>query len=636
MNPPAGFWLALFAANAALPCAVASAQSIEELRGLSIEELADVDISSVSKAREALSDAPAAVFVITREDIARSAATTIPELLRLAPNLQVAQTSASGYVITARGLSGNDAAQNFTNKLLVLIDGRSAYTPLYSGVYWDMQDVVLSDIDRIEVISGPGATLWGANAVNGVINIITRRAAATQGLLAEATGGARERSGSLRYGMRLGEQVTARLYVRGIDADGTRSADGQPDNDSWHRIQGGFRLGWTPGEADLVTIQGDAYGATVRQPGAAAEDLRGANIMARWTRTATNGDALQVQGYYDHTQRATPADGGRLSLDTLDLDVQQGLSLGAAHDLVVGGGVRRNLYHLTGTETLSFDPPGRTLMLANVFAQDSIALTPRLRLTAGLKLEREPYVGVAVLPNVRLSWKPVEDVLLWSAVSRAVRAPTPFDRDVVEKIDGQPFVLGSDSFRTEKLTAFEAGARVRATSRASLSLSAYYNLYDDLRSVELDVARLVLSWGNGLRGHSWGLEAWGNYAPVHWWRLSAGFNLLREDFAFKPGASGLLGVSQLGNDPRHQATLRSSMNLGRDLSLDADFRYVGPRPDPRVPGYAELGGKIGWRAARHLLLSLSAQNLLHDYHQEYPAPANLVPRRVFMGAQWRW
>jgi iron complex outermembrane receptor protein len=620
-----------------LTAASARAQSIEDLRDLSLDELANVNISSVSKTNEALSDAPAAVFVITHDDIVRSGATTLPEILRLAPNLYVAQMNASHYTITARGLSGNQSDQNFTNKLLVLIDGRSVYTPLYSGVYWDMQDVLPDDIERIEIVSGPGATMWGANAVNGVINIITRRSGETQGLLATADGGSRERTGGLRYGGRLGNTVNARIYLNALDQNETRTAAGAPANDDWWRIQGGFRLDWTPNDMNAVTFQGDLMHSRSDEFTSGDELTHSRNFLARWTRSEGDGGALEVQAYYDNEGRHTQDDGGAFSIDTYDLYVQHNNSAGAKNDFVWGGGVRASRFNIDGNASIFFDPPQRTLLLANAFAQYGWAFAARAKLTLGLKVEKDPYVCASLLPNARLSWKPADAILLWSAVSRAVRSPTPFDRDVVEVLGGVRFLTGNDAFRTEKLTAFEAGTRIQASSRASFSVSTYYNLYDDLKAIEVTPTTFTpLVWSNAMKGHTYGLEAWGDFSVTDWWKLSAGLNLLHEDLRFKAGASGILGVAQAGDDPRHQETLSSTFNISRTFTIEANFRHVGRLPDPVVPAYSEIGGRIGWRISDRMQVSVSGLNLLHKWHQELPVDAaNQVPRSIMAGLKWR-
>jgi iron complex outermembrane receptor protein len=468
------FWIAVIAALAPIGHG-ARAQSVEDLQNMSIDQLANIDVSSVTKARESLSDAPAAIYVITHDDIVRSGATSVPEILRLAPNLFVAQTSASTWVITARGFSGNAQAQNFSDKLLVLIDGRTVYSPLFSGVYWDMQDVLVEDIDRIEVISGPGATLWGANAVNGVINIITRKSSETQGGLLEVGGGNLESEVSLRYGGKIGPDLTWRVYAKDFfDAD-TVTSTGAPTHDNWSKPQGGFRFDWTPASGDAVSVQGDAYQGYEAQQGAANEDISGADVLARWNHAWQNGATLQVQAYWDRTERSTQDNGGGLLLNTFDLDLQNNFSLGARNSVVVGAGFRIDQYRITNTSSLLFAPPDGHLDLANVFVQDSVSLARSLTLILGVKLEDDPYSGLSPLPSVRLSWKPADEVLLWAAVSRAIRSPTPFDTDVVEKIGPIVYLVGNPDFRPESLIAYEIGARAQPTPRLSFSVSTYYN-----------------------------------------------------------------------------------------------------------------------------------------------------------------
>ncbi|HTK35893.1 MAG TPA: TonB-dependent receptor [Caulobacteraceae bacterium] len=608
--------------------AVAYAQTVEDLQQMSIRELANIDILSVTKTMEPLNSAPAAIYVITHDDIVRSGANSVPEILRLAPNLQVAQTSASAYVITARGMSGSSQAQNFANKLLVLIDGRTVYSPLFEGVYWDMQDVLPEDIERIEVISGPGATLWGANAVNGVINIITRTARQTQGGTIELSGGDQTRSASLQYGGRIGDDLAWRAYVKDFYVSDSATAAGDKAGDHWSKPQGGFRLDWSPPSGDMVTLQGDAYNGSEHLGTGGSEDITGHNLLARWTHPGPSGSSLQVQAYYDRVERGSTADSGRFTQDMYDLDVQHSFSLGRAHQVVWGAGVRLTKYEINSTGGLIFSPSSRTLDLTNAFVQDSVALTSTTKLILGIKLEDDPYSHLTPLPSVRISWNPKAPILLWAAASRAIRSPTPFDRDVIEKIGPTVFLVGGSAWQPERLTAYEFGARAEPTDRLSFSVSAYYNVYDDLRTIEpTPVTFLPLQWGNGMRGYTYGMEAWGDYRVAPWWRISAGLNLLSEHLKFRSGASKILGLPQAGDDPRAQASLKSSMNLDRRVAVDADLRYVGALPDPRVPSYVELGGRIGWNVTDRVQLSLSGINLLHARHQEFPAPAATEARR---------
>jgi iron complex outermembrane receptor protein len=599
---------------------------------LSIEDLSKVDISSVTKSSEALSDAPAAIYVISHDDIIRSGARTIPEMLRLAPNLEVAQINANQYAISARGFNSSLA-----DKLLVLIDGRIVYSPLYAGVYWDVQYVLPEDIERIEVISGPGATLWGANAVNGVINIITRKSSDTQGGVAEAGVGNHERRGSIQYGGTPANNFSYRAYADSAANDSFRTATGMGANDSWTMPQGGFRLDWTP-PGDSVTAQGDIYHLSESEPGSPNDSIGGQNLLMRWDHDLGGGESLQLLTYWDETQRFTESGGGGFDLNTFDVEVQHSFNVAGWNDIVWGAGDRASAYKIDGIPSIIFVPSTRTLNFSDIFAQDTISLPESLKLTLGLKLEDEPYSGPALLPSVRLSWKASSDVLFWSAVSRAVRAPTPFDRDL--QLGGSPPILvGGQDFQPEKLTAYEIGTRVQPLPELSFSISGFYNDYDQLRSVEYSpVTLLPLYWGNMMYGDSYGVEAWGTYRITDWWRLSAGLNLQHENFKFRPGSAMITGsIASPGDDPNHQASLRSSMNLPEGFTLDVDLRNVGKLHAPYVPSYFELNGRIGWQMTKSVEVSFSAMNLLHAQHVEFASsPSVEIPRSFFVDVQWRF
>jgi len=640
MRRSSGFTASFVAAAALASGAPAAAQTIQDLQAMSIGQLESIDVTSVTKNNEALSDAPAAVYVITEDAIRRSGAASLPEILRLAPNLEVDQISSSRYIITARGFSGNIADQNFANQILVLNDGRTVYSPLYSGVYWDVQDVVPEDIERIEVVSGPGATLWGANAVNGVVNIITKKASETQGGLLDITAGNLEQSASLQYGGQIRDDLAYRLYVRDYLGGDTELANGNSAHDHWSKPQGGFRLDWTPSDADSLTFQGDAYSGGENQPGLPQNAITGQNLVARWIHGWDDGSSLQVQSFYDQTTRGTPGN-GHFDLDMYDLDFQHSFNWGSWNRIVWGGGVRFSDYRIDGTASLFFVPPSRTLGLSNAFVQDSISLASELTAILGFKLEDDPYSGATALPSARLSWKLSENSLLWAAVSRAIRSPTPFDVDVAERVGTAVALNGDQDFLSATLVAYEIGARTVIGPQITLSASAYYNDYDRLRSVEITTGPatvLNLTWGNNLRGHNYGLEAWADYQPADWWHLSASLNELCQHFDFTPAATAaFIGVSQLGDDPDTSATLRSSMNLGSGVEWEADFRYVGTLPNPHVASYVELNSSIGWQMTDRVRLALSGFNLLHDRHYEFPpSEASAVPRSYSVGLQWRF
>jgi len=630
--------LAILLSSVSLLPAHAQQVADADIQQLSIEQLADVEITSVSKAPQPLSTAAAAVYVISHDDVIRSGATSVPEMLRLAPNLEVMQTSPASYEITARGFNGNNAAQNFPDKLLVLIDGRSVYTPLYSGVYWDMQDVLPEDVERIEVISGPGGTLWGANAVNGVINIITRKAADTQGGLLTVGVGDQYSSSAVQYGGSLADNVDYRLYAKDFWQRAFDSSAGTSAHDSWTKPQGGFRVDWDQTQ-DQVTLQGDIYSGAEGQLGAPDQIIGGGNFTAHWQHKLDDNSSFQLLTYYDETQRNV-TDAGGFVLNTYDIEGQHNFSLGSWNNIVWGAGDRILQYGITNQEgtasSLLWQPGHRTLNLGDIFAQDRIPLADTVELTVGLKLENDPYSGISPMPSGRLSWQVAPDHMVWGAVSRAVRSPTPFDTDVVEKLDTTTFLTGNANFLPEQVTAYELGYRGQLFSRVSLSVSVFDNLYDDLKDIEpTPVTTLPLLWANTLKGNVHGVEAWASFQALDWWRLDLGFNAQHEDLSFQPGSSKLLGIAQAGDDPHHQASLRSSMNLPYDLNFDADFRYVGALPNPALPEYVELNSRLAWKISDTLSVALAGYNLLHGHHLEYVG-GDEIRRSVYFETRLRF
>lgn len=597
-------------AVAAVACASAARAEVpDDLSQLSIEELANIEVTSVSRRAEPLSEAPAAVYVVTNEDVRRAGVLTLPEALRLAPNLDVARLDALTYSITARGFNSFQAS----NKLLVLIDGRTVYTPLFSGVFWEQQTVMLEDLERIEVISGPGGTLYGANAVNGVISVISRDAHDTQGGLLSGAVSNTDLSFAARYGDKIGQNGAFRVYAMGFDRGETLTTSGTDAGDGGDGLQAGFRADWR-GEADSFTLQGDIYDYGVEPSGGFSTpgvELHGHNLLGRWTRRLANESALTVQAYYDSAER--PAPDLSDSLQTFDLQAQYAFAVGGRHNLVVGGG-----YRWTQDEFVNrlnpyvVNPESRSAGVGNIFIQDKIALSDRLALTLGVKLEDSVFTGADLLPNVLLAWQVSDTALLWAAVSRGVRNPSLLERE----LEG-PGLLEPHIFQPERLTAYEAGYRGQPAPNTSLSVSVYYNRYDGIRTTEiLTPGQPILFFGNGIEGETYGLEAWGAYDVSERWRLMAGANLLRKDFAVKPGRFDVANLQAVGNDPDYQLFLRSQVNLPHNLELDVRLRAVGERLTPVIPGYVEGDARLGWRAGETVELYLAGSNLFDNAHPE--------------------
>ena len=592
-----------------------------DLGDLSLEELANIQVTSVSRRPESLSDAASSIFVITGTDIHRAGATTLPEALRLAPNLQVARVDARNYAVTARGFSSA-----FENKLLVLIDGRTVYSPLFSGVYWDVQDVVLEDVERIEVISGPGATLWGANAVNGVINIITKSAAATQGTLITAAGGKDERNGAVRYGGALANGGHYRVYGKYAANDDLNTEKGVRSPTGWHRQQAGFRADWGDAARNAV-VQGDVYDASLHQRGTADIQVRGANLLGRVNHNFAGGSTATVQMYWDHTERDQPLAFVE-HLDTFDLQLQHSVGLGEGHRLVWGGGYRLGHDRVQNGAAFGFLPGTLNLHWANLFAQDEMALRDDLRLTAGLKFEDNNYTGVEVLPTLRLAWNPKPSTLVWSSLSRSVRAPSRIDRDfysptVPAVVKGVPqyAIAGGPDFESEVANVFELGYRAQPLPALSYSATAFYGRYDRLRTLEPNPNGTGSVFRNLADGRTRGIEAWASWQAAKSWRVSGGGVVQRVDTALAAGSRDASGATGLAtSDPSHYWMLRSSYDVAAGQEFDLTLRHVGALEKPAVPSYTAVDLRYGWRIRDGLELSLIGRNLFDPHHAEFGAP----------------
>jgi iron complex outermembrane receptor protein len=577
-------------------------------------------------------EAAAAIFVITRDAIRRSGAMSIAEILRLAPNLHVARLDANNYAITARGFNQPGGT---ANKLLVLIDGRPIYSPLFSGTFWDAQKTFIDDIDRIEVISGPGGTLWGANAVNGVINIITRDAIETRGWNVDARAGTLDQRLGVRGGSSIGANGSIRGYGLGVALGSMIRADGEETGDDWNHMQGGFRGDWRR-NGDRLTLQGDIYrGTGIGNPGTLLSgEISGGNLSSTWLREFRNGSSLSIQAYADRARRILVS-GIDARVDQYAVEGQYDLAIRGGHSVVAGAGLRFTEDEFRpGPGTTFLDPSSRTLHFANVFIHDTLTLGERWKLAGGIKLEDNSYTGLEFMPDVRLTWTPSQRTALWTALSRAVRTPSRFDTDVVNR----NVLNGNPDFESEVVVAWEAGYRGLIGPSLSVSISTFYNWYDALRSIEPSgPAVFPLVIGNAMEGETWGVEAWAEWSIRDSWRLSAGVATLEKDLRIEEGRRDVFGVAFAGNDPQYHWRIRASIDLPRDFDLDLTLRQVGALESPAVDAYLEADAHIGWRVAEAWSLALEGQNLLHESHLEFVNPSlppSEVPRSLTLVARW--
>ena len=620
-----------------------------ELKELSLEELMNIEVTSVSRHPEKLGEVASAIQVITGDDIRRSGASNIPEALKLAANLAVAQRGSHSWGISARGFN-----TELANKLLVMIDGRTVYTPLFSGVFWDRQDYLLQDIDRIEVISGPGGTLWGANAVNGVINIITKNARETRGTYLSAGGGsALQYFARMRYGGMLDSNIHFRAYGKYSQRDNEFLGRGSTASDSWRMGQGGFRIDRESSQKSNFTLQGDVYFGDESLTAGGAAKVSGGNILGRWSKTFSDDASMTLQLYFDRTHLSTaapaliinsiqfaPAGTFKDDLHTYDIDFQHRFGLSDYNHVVWGVGYRLTHDVVGNAPTLAFFPLVLDQNLFSAFVQDEIMLGENLFFTLGTKVEHNYYTGVEVEPSAQLRWNFVANQVLWAAVARAVRAPSRIDREISQPAPPYLVVLaGGENFISETVLAYELGYRGQLGSKIAASISAFYNVYRNVRSTSTTpTVILPFYFENNLEGETYGFEFSANYQPVDWLRLRGGYNLLKTSIRIKSGQQDFNNALNETADPEHQFSLRSSIDLS-DLELDAQLRWVdvlhnnnGPTVGT-VPSYAELDVRLGWNATESLEFSLVGRNLLHDHHPEYgfPSPARTEIRRGAYG-----
>jgi len=663
-------WIASTAFAALAADRDSDAASTAALADLSLEELGKITISSVSRREEKLADAPAAVAVITGEDIRRSGVTSLAEALRMAPGLEVARVDSHEWAITARGF--NDL---FANKLLVLIDGRTIYNPIFAGVYWDVQTTLLEDIERIEVIRGPGATVWGANAVNGVINIITRSARNTQGGIVSAGGGTEDRGfASFRYGGKLSENAFYRVYGTYFNRDEAVLAQGGGAGDAWQLGQGGFRVDWDATQGNLLTLQADGYGASFDQTATTSSltppysstsrssvGAAGGNVLGRWTRTFSQESELALQTYYDRATR----DSSHEDISTFDVDLHHRFPLGSWNSVGWGLGYRLIADDFPTTFSTAFVPERQNAQLFSAFLQDEIQLVPdHLSMTLGSKLEHNDYTGVEVQPSGRILWKPTDKHSFWGAVSRAVRTPsraesgvrfrqTVLPPGVAGPLPAVPTILGSSSFEAEDLLAYELGYRAQLRKNLSVDLATFYNVYDGLRSIEVGApfvetapapTHLVLPFttANRISGETYGVELAASMSVFDWWRVRASYTYLQLHVHTDAGSTDATDEHAYeGSSPHHQFAVHSAMDLPGHLELNTAVRYVDQLDALNVPSYVALDLRVAWHASKHLELALVGQNLLDNQHPEFKASfvttnPTEIERAVYGKVTWRF
>src|SRR5437016_3347406 len=632
-------------------------QGVPDISRMSIEELMSVEVTSVAKRPQRVADAAAAVFVITQEDIRRSGAASIPEALQMVPGLEVARIDENKWAIGSRGFNGR-----FDNKLLVLIDGRSVYTPLFSGVYWNVQDVMLEDVDRIEVIRGPGATLWGANAVDGVINVITKKAKATQSAVVTAGAGTEERAaGGARYGSKLGDNTYYRAYAKYFDWGPSAYPSGMTAHDGWDALRGGFRADWTPTGANSLTLQGDIYRSRFDETLTVASlsppysntfpndgKYSGGNLLGRWNHTSERS-SMSLQMYYDNTTINDHSLFGDHQ-NIFDIDFQHAFHTGDSQQFVWGFGYRSIRDKNDPSFTVSLQPNQVTLNQFSTFLQDEISLVDnRLQITLGSKFERNGFTGFEVEPNARLLWTVTPNQSIWTAVSRAVRTPAlteeglrlnsavipPGTLSNPTPLPAVLAVLGTHRFNSETFLATDLGYRVQATSNLSLDLATFYNNYSGLRTAEPGVPSaeplpaptdIVIPFvaSNKMSGGTYGVELFADWKVVRKWRLAASYSYLQMNIHKNADSQDPTPDNPNGSSPRHQWYLRSSVDLPKHFEQDTTVRFVDHLPSLNfagavgaLPSYYSLDAHLGWRPVTSLELSIGGQNLLNNWHLEF-------------------
>ncbi len=644
------------------------------LLDLSLEELMNVEVTTVSKHSQKLTKVASAVFVITQDDIRRSGVTSIPEALRMAPGVHVARIGTDKWSISIRGFNGRSA-----NKLQVLMDGRSVYTPIFSGVMWQQQDTFLEDIERIEVVRGPNATTWGVNAVNGVINIITKKAADTQGTLLTAGGGSFE-NGFLgaRYGGKINDNTPFRIYAKGFKRDNTSTLSGENAQDTWHQVRAGFRVDHTR-EIDEFTIQADIFhnasGDRINAPIITAPFTQtkvanvkdtGGNIRLRWDRAISEQSSIMLQVYYDRNRfQSSPV--VNFDAESFDVDFQHRIPVLERHDVTWGINYRLYKNSVVDTNLIKFNPRQKTDHLASVFIRDEIMLiSDRLRLGLGARFGYNDFSGFELQPNARLIWTPNNQSSAWLSVSRAVRIPSRAEniRLNLRALQGVPGfppsplpimaqLQGEGNSGPEKLIAYELGFRHQLTSKASVDITGFFNDYSNLRNFNTGqispgsglLPHLVLPIlpSNNTSAHSYGVEMSADWRPIEKWRLQSSYSYLSihtsTDELSKQFDATTGGADKA--NPHHQLSLRSNYDISNKLQLNLWLRYVSGIAFYDIPGYVTMDTKLAWKPMPNFEYFIVGQNLFAQNHREFasdfiPTTPVRIPRGIYAGAVWQF
>jgi iron complex outermembrane receptor protein len=616
-----------------------------DLTTLGIEDLMNLTVTSVSRKEQNLSSSAAAIFVITQEDIRRSGVTSIPEALRMVPGLEVARIDANKWAVTSRGFNGR-----FARKLLVLMDGRTVYSQMFSGVFWDAQDTILEDVERIEVIRGPGATMWGANSVNGIINIITKHSVDTTGGLVTAGGGTQERLfGTARYGTTLGSSTNLRTYVKYLERRGMDDTQtGKEGHNGWHAVRCGFRLDAESSDTDSLTLQGDYYDEKLKEtyvntpPTNSSFDyttpVSGGNLLARWKRSFSDTSDMALQLYYDRTEMNYAVLNEKR--DTLDIDFQNRFALAENQEIVWGAGYRFTHDHLQfPSQILTLSPQNQDNNVFSAFVQGNFTLLPdRLHLIIGSKFEHNDYTGFEIQPNARMLWIPANKQSLWISVSRAVRTPSRAEDSLSFEMTGPPVsvpffpqplpsrihLTGNTDLKSEELMAYELGYRVEPTEQISFDAATFYNVYSqldgqkqgtpipDFSNPAQPYITIPMQLTTGDRAETWGVELATNLKALPWWRIRMAYTYFQVT-----DEENDLGTNTRNENPHHQVSFRSMMNVSKNIDFDLWLRYVDKLSNFNISSYVTLDARLAWRPINNLELTLVGQNLLHDRQQEF-------------------